>query len=159
MTIESRQVEEKNILSRKAFFLNILWLVWGGVGLGAAVFLGESDQSSVSVMHNFLLDGRAWMILVLGTVLWVAAQYCLRNKRYSWARILAVGEVSVVVLGWLWLQYPYIFTYSDGTGLSLIESAAPPATLLSLAWALVIGSVLIFPALYYLFRVFKWEGK
>lgn len=54
------------------------------------------------------------------------------------------------------MQFPVALRLADGA-LTFPEAAAPPATLQALLGALVVGSVLIFPALGYLLAVFKRE--
>ncbi len=69
------------------------------------------------------------------------------------ARAAAVVQVTLIVLGWGASQYPYVLP----PGLTLAEAAAPRSTLVSVLWALAGGAVLLFPALFLLFRVFKGE--
>jgi cytochrome bd-type quinol oxidase subunit 2 len=42
--------------------------------------------------------------------------------------------------------------------MSLLNTAAPEITHVYLGWALIIGSLLIFPSLFYLYKVFKTNG-
>lgn len=155
LTIESKQEKEKHQLSRKAFLLNVLMFGMGGIGLVGAGFFDTNVNLAVGVLEQYWEGYRGWLVMGVGTVLWIATQYFLLSNKFSLARIFAVGEISIVLLGWVWLQYPAMIVLKDGSSLSLVQAAAPDATLASLGWALIIGSVLIFPALYYLFRVFK----
>jgi len=41
----------------------------------------------------------------------------------------------------------------------LLNSHAPEITLSYLGWALILGSLIIFPSLYYLLKVFKIEKE
>jgi len=70
-------------------------------------------------------------------------------------RLIAGSQVSLVLLAWLAVIFPNVLFYRDGTQLSLLEAAAPTATINILAWSLMIGSLLFLPILYYLIRVFK----
>ncbi len=63
--------------------------------------------------------------------------------------------MSCIVTGWLAMQYPDILRYHDGQRLSLEAAAAGPATQRYLLGSLIFGSLVIFPALFYLFRIFK----
>lgn len=155
LTIESRQESEKHQLSRKAFQINVLMFGMGGIGLVGAGFFDTNINLAAGVLHHYWEGYQGWLVMGVGSLLWGATQYCLFTNKYSIARILGVGEVSVVLLGWIWLQHPAMIIFKDGTNLSLTQAAAPDATLMSLGWALIIGSVLIFPALFYLFKVFK----
>jgi len=83
----------------------------------------------------------------------VTALAALRRGRVRLARAAAAVQVALIVLGWGVSQYPYLLA----PGLTLAEAAAPRATLTAVLWALAAGAVLLFPALYLLFRVFKGE--
>jgi cytochrome bd ubiquinol oxidase subunit II len=83
----------------------------------------------------------------------VAALLALRRRQVRLARAAAVAQVALIVLGWGASQYPYVLP----PGLTLAAAAAPRATLVAVLWALAAGVVLLFPALYLLFKVFKGE--
>ena len=51
--------------------------------------------------------------------------------------------------------FPNVLFFRDGAPLSLLDAAAPVATINILAWSLIIGAMLFLPILYYLIRVFK----
>ena len=61
--------------------------------------------------------------------------------------------MTLIVVGWGAAQYPYLVV----PDLTLASASAPRATKIALLWALAAGSLLLFPALYVLFRVFKGE--
>ena len=70
------------------------------------------------------------------------------------ARILVAAQVGLVLIGWYRLQYPGIIN-APATPLTIYTAAAPEATLRYLLYALIAGSVIIFPALFYLLKIFK----
>ncbi len=71
------------------------------------------------------------------------------------ARIVNVAaQVGLVLIGWFRLQYPIIVN-SRSNPLTIYTAAAPEPTLRYLLYALIVGSVLIFPALFYLLKIFK----
>ena len=81
----------------------------------------------------------------------VGALISLWRRRWRWARIAAAGEVSLILWGWALGQYPYLVP----PGFTIDNSAAPPITLALAIGAIVLGGVVLFPSLYYLFHVFK----
>jgi cytochrome bd ubiquinol oxidase subunit II len=83
----------------------------------------------------------------------VTALAALFRGRVRLGRAAATAQVALIVLGWGASQYPYVLAPE----LTLAEAAAPRATLVAVLWALAAGAVLLFPALYLLFRVFKGE--
>jgi cytochrome d ubiquinol oxidase subunit II len=82
-----------------------------------------------------------------------AALALLILRRVRAARAAAVVQVTLIVLGWGASQYPYLVV----PGLTLASASAPRVTQVALLWALGAGALLLFPALYVLFRVFKGE--
>jgi cytochrome d ubiquinol oxidase subunit II len=62
--------------------------------------------------------------------------------------------VGLVLIGWFRLQYPVIIN-SSIEPLTIYTAAAPETTLRYLLYALIGGSLIIFPALFYLLTVFK----
>jgi len=72
-------------------------------------------------------------------------------RRFRIARVLAATQVALVLLGWGLAMHPFlIFRF-----LTIHDAAAPTTTLRLVLIALLAGSVLLFPALYYLIRTFK----
>ena len=96
---------------------------------------------------------RWWAPLLLGATACFAAGAlgALWLRRYQWARIAAIGEVTFILGGWSLAQYPHLIT----PDLTLLNCAAPPATLRFLVIALCLGAVLLLPSLFFLFRIFK----
>jgi cytochrome d ubiquinol oxidase subunit II len=72
-------------------------------------------------------------------------------RRWRWARIAAAGEVSLIMWGWAFGQYPYLVPPQ----FSIDGAAAPRITLELALGALALGALVLFPSLYYLFKVFK----
>jgi len=81
----------------------------------------------------------------------VAALAGLGFRRWHVARIAAASEVSLILWGWALGQYPYLLP----PGFSIDTAAAPPETLTLALAALGLGGAVLFPSLYYLFRLFK----
>jgi cytochrome d ubiquinol oxidase subunit II len=78
------------------------------------------------------------------------------NRKYEWiSRILAGTQLLFILLAFYAVYYPVVVLIRDGEDLTLLNSAAPDITLAYLGWALITGSLLIFPALFYLYRIFK----
>jgi cytochrome d ubiquinol oxidase subunit II len=75
----------------------------------------------------------------------------LWTRRFPLARFCAAGQVTLILWGWALAQYPYLVRPE----LTIHNSAAPPAIMRALLWALASGVVLLFPSYWYLFHVFK----
>jgi cytochrome d ubiquinol oxidase subunit II len=83
----------------------------------------------------------------------VTALGALLRRRVRLARAAAAVQAALIVAGWGASQYPYLVV----PDVTLASAAAPDATIVPVLWALAAGAVLLFPALYLLFRVFKGE--
>jgi cytochrome d ubiquinol oxidase subunit II len=83
----------------------------------------------------------------------VTAFAALARGRVLLARAAAATQVALIVVGWGASQYPYLVV----PDVTLANAAAPRATLVPVLWALAVGAVLLFPALYLLFRIFKGQ--
>jgi cytochrome bd ubiquinol oxidase subunit II len=71
--------------------------------------------------------------------------------------VLAGGQVSLILGAWLAVQFPVLVKMADGHDLTFFNSHAPAASLNQLGLALLVGSVLVLPSLFFLLRVFKSE--
>ncbi len=97
---------------------------------------------------------RSWWALALhlGTaVIAVGAFYTLWTRKYRVARICAVAQVTLILVGWALAQFPYLVE----PDMTIYSAAAPRATLWLLIVALAAGVLVLFPSYYYLFRIFK----
>jgi cytochrome d ubiquinol oxidase subunit II len=83
----------------------------------------------------------------------IVAFAALFRGRVRLARAAAAAQVALIVLGWGASQYPFLVV----PDLTLASASAPRATQVAVLWALGAGALLLFPALYLLFRVFKGE--
>jgi cytochrome d ubiquinol oxidase subunit II len=81
----------------------------------------------------------------------IAAIGFLWQTQYRRARVCAVGQVTVTIWTWALALFPHLVP----PDLTIFNAAAPTATLQALVVALMAGALLLFPALYYLLRVFK----
>jgi cytochrome d ubiquinol oxidase subunit II len=94
-----------------------------------------------------------WAPLLIGTTLCfaIAALTSLWLRRFALARIAAIAEVTLILGGWSLAQYPRLVT----PDITIFDAAAPEITLRLLTYALAVGAVVLFPSLFFLFRVFK----
>jgi cytochrome d ubiquinol oxidase subunit II len=100
--------------------------------------------------------GRLWSIPLVAAEAAAAAGAItfLALRRYPLARACAAAQVSLLLIGWGMAQYPYLIR----PDVTVFSAAASPRTLRFLLGALASGAVLLFPAIFFLLRVFKWEA-
>jgi cytochrome bd ubiquinol oxidase subunit II len=72
-------------------------------------------------------------------------------RQYWWVRACAILQVTLTVWAWGIAQFPYLIP----PDLTIFNSAAPAITLQLVLVALIVGAILLFPSLFYLFRIFK----
>jgi cytochrome d ubiquinol oxidase subunit II len=75
----------------------------------------------------------------------------LQRRSYVVARALAVAQVALIVVGWGAAQHPFLIA----PDVTIDNAAAPDVVLNLLAPILVVGTLALSPAIYWLFRVFK----
>lgn len=102
------------------------------------------------------LTGRFWSIPLVAAEAAAAAGTIafLALRRYPLARGCAAAQISLLLIGWGMAQYPYLVR----PDVTVLSAAASPRTLRFLLGALAAGAVLLFPAIFFLLRVFKWEA-
>ena len=93
----------------------------------------------------------AWPLQIATAGVAVGAIMTLWQRRFRVARIYAALQVTLILWGWGYAQFPYLVV-ADFT----IHNSAAPIVTLRLLWiALLAGTLLLFPSSYYLYRVFK----
>jgi cytochrome d ubiquinol oxidase subunit II len=123
------------------------------VGVMALVVFLLSGAGAPPIRHWLTRSPWTWPMQISTAVFAVGAILALWTRRYRWARFCAAAQTTLILWGWGAAHYPYLVA----PDLTIYNSAAPAITLRLVGWALLAGSVLLFPSLYYLFRVFKWS--
>lgn len=146
---EAEHEAERLAFVRAARYANIALVIAGGL-----VFLSAVAEG-LPLPDIFLSSATAMAALALATLSLPLLWRALVRQQVVLSRLLAGFQTILVVGAWFWVEYPVALRYRNGGVLSLFEAAAPAATLKQLALALLVGSVLILPSLYYLLRTFK----
>ena len=99
---------------------------------------------------------RSWWALglhLLTALFAISAFFGLWTRRYRLARLCAAAQVTMILLGWAFAQYPHLVE----PNITITSAAAPHITLELLLAALIAGAILLFPSYYYLLRIFKGQ--
>lgn len=143
LTLETRGALQEDFRQRALW----IWLAGGIISIGVLLItVAEAPH-----LWSALTSGLAAVAVALGILLAPASGLALWRRRYLLARIAAVGQVILILIGWALAQRPYLI-YPEAT---LAESAAPAATLALVLWMTPLGMALLLPSLWYLFSVFK----
>lgn len=121
---------------------------------GSLVFM-VAEGSGLPLAGMFWNSAGALMAIVLATLSLPVLWWSLIKGHVVLPRLLAGFQTLMILGAWFWEQYPVLLRYANGEYLGLLNTAAPDATMRQLGLALIIGSLLILPALFYLMRTFK----
>jgi len=117
--------------------------------IGAGVWVLMMAALALAVApHRNVVDHRIAPLVGIAALITFLA---LWKRRYGVARIAAAAEVALILWGWGVAQFPYMLP----PDLTIAGAAAPPRTLNLALIALILGAIVLFPSLYYLFKVFK----
>ena len=125
------------------------------LGAAAAMFVAAFGGLGVARMHvpdvsRDLTSGFAFYFQLATGVSALTAIWALWTRRWALARVAAAAQVSLILWGWVVVQYPYVIPSTH----TIRATAAPRITLVLLLYGLVGGSVILIPSLAYLFRTF-----
>jgi cytochrome d ubiquinol oxidase subunit II len=145
---EIDDAELKSIFIRRAVALNALAII-----VGVAVFIA-AEISGLQLARLFTGNALSLACMIGATVILIPLWIAVRRNAVQAARAFGAAQVALVLIGWFRLQFPMIIS-SKLDPLTIYNAAAPDSTLRYLLYALIGGSVIIFPALAYLLIVFK----
>jgi cytochrome d ubiquinol oxidase subunit II len=145
----SSPYDEKRFI-RKAGVINLLT-----IAAGALVFITARLEGLHFWSWLFMDPVGRYMIFAALLSLAVLWYYLLKGRRKILLRLLAGFQVTMILLAIGYHNFPDFMILGNGEHLSLLQHTAPEATLKSLGWALLAGSVLILPFLGYLFYSFQ----
>ena len=123
------------------------------VGVLALIVFVLAGTGAPSVRAGISRSSWALALHILTAIFAIGAFVTLWIRRYLVARVFAAGQVTLILLGWAFSQFPYLVE----PDISISSAAAPQITLRLLLGALIAGALLLFPSYYYLFRIFKTE--
>lgn len=120
------------------------------VGLLAALSLAVSNRSAPRIAQGITTSEWAVVLHVCTAVAAITTFVALWRRRYRVARIAVGAQVSLILWGWAFAQFPFVIPPS----LSIRQAAAPTLTLGLLLVGLVVGTLILAPSLRFLYRTF-----
>jgi cytochrome d ubiquinol oxidase subunit II len=146
---ETTEKELRDLIIRKAKTATLVMVISGGL-----VFV-FSYVEGVDFAKRFFDHPESIIIILLATAA-LPFLWNILGKGLIWpSRILAGAQLFFILAAFYSIYFPEIIVLKNGNNITLFNAAAPDATLTQLGWALIVGSFLIFPTLFYLFKVFK----
>lgn len=137
-------------------FIRVAKLLQAGAVLCGLLVFGTAYMYGYPLGLIFLNSPVAIACVVLATLSLPVLWYFLNRGSALFSRITAGFQILLILIGWFWVQYPDVI-HMRGAHLTFYNTAAPDSTMLQLVIALIVGSCIILPALYYLMKTFKGE--
>ncbi|CAN5218117.1 cytochrome d ubiquinol oxidase subunit II [soil metagenome] len=140
---------ERQRFMRKARFMNL-----AAVGCGALVFVAAYAEGIP--LFNWVFGNWIGLTAISAATLSLMLMWYLlaKGKRYI-VRVLAGFQITMILLVTTIHHFPNIVLLKNGGYLSLLEHRGHDKTIESLGTALLLGSVFILPALFYLIYSFQ----
>jgi cytochrome bd ubiquinol oxidase subunit II len=145
---ETADEGEKTRFIRKAKHLTIAAFIAGTLVFVAGYFEGIP-------IFRWIFENPVGVTAISAALISLIIQWIfLYRRNTNTLRILAGFQVTMILLAVTVRHYPNIVLLRDGKSLSLLEHAGHEQTIFYLGVALLVGSVFILPALYYLLYSF-----
>jgi cytochrome d ubiquinol oxidase subunit II len=131
------------------FRLRALWSELALAPIALAVLL--TARRGAPEMFQGLTRWWAPLLLVATSLFALGVLVALWRRRFVWARMAAIGQVTLILVGWSGAQYPDLVT----PDVTVVNAHAPELTLRLLVLALGVGAIVLLPSLAFLFHLFK----
>lgn len=132
-------------------------LLLGLVVVGALVF-AVAQLTGHHLLYQFLHSPASIASAILATLALPLFWHYLNTHNKIMLRLTAGFQTAMIVSGWFAIQYPVLVKLKNGSDITVQNASASHEVQRYLLIALVIGVLLIFPSMYYLYKVFKF-GK
>jgi cytochrome d ubiquinol oxidase subunit II len=151
---EANTEEDRQRFIRKAKRMNIMAVIAGGFVFIASIFDGIP-------LGNWVFGNVVGLTAVIAATMSLIFMWKLIHTKIRMIpRVLVAFQVSMILLAISYAHFPDFVILDGDKNLSLLEETAPLKTMQALGWALLIGSLFILPALFYLYYSFqKQEDK
>lgn len=146
--------ETDNESDRQFFTRKAKWMIVSAVLCGVLVFTTSYIENIPLV--DWVFGKPAGMLAITAASLSLPfLWYGLTRGKAIIIRLLAGFQVCMILFAATYRHFPNIVLLKNGGYLSLIEHQGQEKTIEALGWALLIGSVFILPALFYLLYSFE----
>ncbi|GAB3904428.1 cytochrome d ubiquinol oxidase subunit II [Mucilaginibacter boryungensis] len=145
---EVKEIDTKAYYIRKAKIMNTALTVW------IIIIFWSAHQDNIPLttwlFGNWISLATISCSVPAFVLLWVAVY----KDKVPLMRSLAGAMIMMLLIAVTYSHYPNIVLFKDGGHLSLIQQEGPDKTITSLGIALLVGSLLILPSLFYLIYSF-----
>jgi cytochrome bd ubiquinol oxidase subunit II len=149
MTVDTRSEPDlQDDFRRRA-----IWAQFAAIVLAVLVFITSRDGAPL--MYLGLTTWWAPLLLGWTGLSALTALLGMWFRIFNLARIAAVAQVTIILLGWGIAQFPHLVT----PDVTIQNAAASESTLRLLLLALGAGAVVLVPSLLYLLQIFKRQEQ
>lgn len=142
-----------NESDRKHFTRKARRTIFIVMACGALVFLAAYLEQ-IPLFSWIFGDTPGLIAIIAASISLVIMFFILERDQPIMLRLLAGFQVSMILFAATYSHFPDIVLLKNGTNLSLLTHQGQTKTIDSLAYALLIGSIFILPALFYLIYIF-----
>ncbi|MET1054574.1 MAG: cytochrome d ubiquinol oxidase subunit II [Pedobacter sp.] len=139
---------------RQRFTRKATYLIFVVMGAGALVFMAAWIDK-IPLLSWIFSDLPGIIAIILATISLIIMFWFLNKNKPVMLRILAGFQVTMILFAATYSHFPDIVLLKGGDNLSLLGDQGEQKTMEALAYALLIGSVFILPALGYLLYSFQ----
>jgi cytochrome d ubiquinol oxidase subunit II len=141
--------QERKRFIKKAMIMNVAAVI-----SGILVFIAATLEN-IPLLDWFFGDPVGIIAITAATISLIMLWYRIKTGHFVSIRVLAGFQVSMILLTTTYRHYPNLVLLKNGNYLSLTAHAGADRAIETLAWALLIGSIFILPALGYLIYSFQ----
>ena len=146
--------EADNDADRTRFVNKAIRMNVAAIFCGIIVFiLAEIDK--IPLRQWVFSDPVGLIAVQAATISLAVLWFFIYRGKHMLPRIMAGFQVTMILFAVSYAHFPDFIRLQGGQSLSLLELQAPPKTMQALGWALIIGSIFILPALFYLYYSFQ----
>jgi len=149
---KNNEVERRRFV-RKALQMNIAAVISGGLVFFSAI------SDGIPLVEWVFGNPVGITAVSAATISLIILWYLIYKGRSKRLRLLAGFQITMILLTTTYKHYPNIVVLKNGGYLSLIDNKGTDKTIEALALALLIGSIFILPALFYLIYSFQKRGS
>jgi len=146
---EADDENDRERFIRKAKHTNIIAVLAGMLVFIAAIV------DEIPLLNWVFGDPVGRLAVIAATLSLILMWKWIRTEFLMLPRILVAFQVTMILLAISYAHFPNFVILYNSEKLSLLEHAAPLKTMQALGWALLLGSVFILPALFYLYYSFQ----
>jgi cytochrome d ubiquinol oxidase subunit II len=121
------------------------------LALSAFTVFMLSKSAAIALWHKLANSHWTIPLQLVVAVLAIASIVFLLKNQYRLARLFAVAQVTLILWGWAFAQFPFLVRPE----ITIFNAGSSETTLMYLLIALGLGALILFPSFCYLYIIFK----